>query len=169
MIVEGMREEDVLQVQAIEAESFPRSWPAGSFSSELKNNRVARYIVAREGDRVLGYAGMWLILDEAHITTIAVDPAVRGQKVGKRLLWELLRICVEAGTRWAVLEVRETNQVARQMYERFGFKQIGLRKGYYDYEDNALVLWVGQMQSAVFREVMNQQGESWGLKLVPQC
>ncbi len=164
VVVAPMQVADIPAVQAIEDQSFPTSWPRDSFGSELERNQVARYITARQGETVVGYAGMWLILDEAHVTTIAVDPQVRGQKVGKRLLWEMLRICYEAGVKWAILEVRESNQVAQAMYRRFGFKQVGVRKRYYENEENAIVMWVGQMQSTAFARLLEAASAEWALE-----
>jgi ribosomal-protein-alanine N-acetyltransferase len=161
--VTPMAMEDVAEVQAIEAQSFPLSWPKDSVGSELEKNKVARYMTARVGDRIVGYGGMWLILDEAHITTMAVHPDYRGFKVGKRVLWEMLRLCYEKGVKWTVLEVRESNADAVGLYQSFGFKQIGLRKKYYENDENALVMFLGRMQTPTFARVLEETAAKWNL------
>lgn len=151
-----MREGDVASVRRIEGSSFATTWPDEAFLNELKTNRSAHYLVARQGDEVLGYAGVWLVLDEAHITSIAVDPARRGGGLGKRLLYHLLRSCQALGARWATLEVRVDNEVALKMYRRFGFARIGLRKGYYESGHDAVIMWAGNLQSRSFDARLDQ-------------
>jgi ribosomal-protein-alanine N-acetyltransferase len=138
-------------MRAIEKQSFPTTWPADSFAREAENG-AARYRVALLGEEVVGYVGAWFVLDELHITTIAVDPVLRRGGVARKLLASLLRECVEDGCRWSVLEVRESNEAAIKLYERFGFRPVGSRKKYYENEENALVMWVGSMQGQEFRE-----------------
>ncbi|MCE7869085.1 ribosomal-protein-alanine N-acetyltransferase [bacterium CPR1] len=150
IVVEPMREGDVASVRRIEGSSFATTWPDEAFLNELKTNRSAHYLVARQGEEVLGYAGVWLVLDEAHITSIAVDPERRGGGLGKRLLYHLLRSCQALGARWATLEVRVDNEVALKMYRRFGFARIGLRKGYYESGHDAVIMWAGNLQSRSF-------------------
>ncbi|GMU56345.1 MAG: ribosomal-protein-alanine acetyltransferase [Candidatus Xenobia bacterium] len=156
IVVEPMREGDVASVRRIEGSSFATTWPDEAFLNELKTNRSAHYLVARQGDEVLGYAGVWLVLDEAHITSIAVDPARRGGGLGKRLLYHLLRSCQALGARWATLEVRVDNEVALKMYRRFGFARIGLRKGYYESGHDAVIMWAGNLQSRSFDARLDQ-------------
>ncbi len=150
IVVEPMREGDVASVRRIEGSSFATTWPDEAFLNELKTNRSAHYLVARQREEVLGYAGVWLVLDEAHITSIAVDPERRGGGLGKRLLYHLLRSCQALGARWATLEVRVDNEVALKMYRRFGFARIGLRKGYYESGHDAVIMWAGNLQSRSF-------------------
>jgi [ribosomal protein S18]-alanine N-acetyltransferase len=138
-------------MQAIEAVSFPTTWSKDSFEKETSSNQVATYLTGLLNDQVVGYVGSWIVIDEVHITTIAVDPACRGQQVGRRILARLLLLAVEQGARWTVLEVRESNLAAIRMYESFGFRKVGVRKKYYENDENALVLWVGAMQSLEFR------------------
>lgn len=156
IVVETMREGDVASVRRIEGSSFATTWPDEAFLNELKTNRSAHYLVARQGEEVLGYAGVWLVLDEAHITAIAVDPARRGGGLGKRLLYHLLRSCQALGARWATLEVRVDNEVALKMYRRFGFARIGVRKGYYESGHDAVIMWAGNLQSRSFAARLEQ-------------
>jgi len=149
-----MAAEHIPAMEAIEDASFPTSWSRGSFSREL-GSAVARYWVGVADGVVVGFAGAWVVLDEVHVTTVAVDPKVRGQRVGRRLMARLLEEAVETGARWAVLEVRESNDAAIKMYQYFGFRQVGVRKKYYENGENALVLWVGNMQQAAFRELLS--------------
>lgn len=143
-------------MECIERQSFPVSWGEGSFRKELEQNKLARYLVALDGDAVVGYIGAWAVLDEVHITTFAVDPSRRNQRIGRRLLAALLRNAVEEGGRWTVLEVRESNASAIALYTTFGFRQVGVRKKYYENGENALVLWVGQMQQKAFRDRLEE-------------
>ncbi len=100
--------------------------------------------------------GAWLILDEVHITTLAVDPAFQNEKVGSLLVLHLMKAAVEKGVRWATLEVSEKNLAAIKVYDRFGFIQIGVRKEYYNNGTNALVLWAGHLQKSSYREKLEK-------------
>lgn len=152
-----MAAEHIEAMKAIERRSFPLSWPADSFEKELNENRLSHYLVALIDGEVCGYVGAWFVLDEVHITTFAVDPDMRGRGIGRRLLGQLLREAVDGGARWAVLEVRESSEAAIGLYESFGFRQVGVRKKYYENEENALVLWVGQMQQQSFRDLLEKR------------
>ncbi len=150
--IEGMRVEDVPRVMQIERESFPTPWPRDAYFHELRENRLAAYLVARVDEEIVGYAGMWVILDEAHVTTIAVDRAHRGQRLGERLLVALLDSALERGARWITLEVRKSNAVAQALYQKYGFKEIGVRRGYYsDNREDAVVMWTGNVREAPWR------------------
>jgi [ribosomal protein S18]-alanine N-acetyltransferase len=150
--LETMRMEDVPRVLEIERESFRTPWPRDAYTHELTENRLASYIVARTDARIVGYAGMWVILDEAHITTIAVDPAYRGQHIGERLLVGLIDAAVTRGGRWMTLEVRRSNDAAQTLYKKYGFREIGVRKGYYsDNREDAIVMWSGNLLERDFQ------------------
>ena len=134
--------DDLPGVLAIEAVSFPTPWSKRTFMTELTQNLCACYIVARAGRKVVGYAGMWVLLDEAHVTNIAVHPGWRGKGIGERLMRELMRRARQRGARRATLEVRKSNAVARRLYERLGFVARGVRKGYYtDTNEDAILMW----------------------------
>lgn len=139
--VEPMTFDDLPAVHAIERASFAAPWPAHAYRSELESNRLASYLVVRLGSRVVAYGGIWLMVDEAHVTTFAVDPRLRRRGVGGRLLLALLELAIERGAREATLEVRLSNIAARRLYESFGFRPVGLRPRYYsDNGEDALVM-----------------------------
>lgn len=149
-----MTMEDIGRVLEIERESFRTPWPADAYVHELRENRLASYIVARVDDDLVGYAGMWVILDEAHITTIAVDPRYRGQHIGERLLVGLIDAALDRSARWMTLEVRRSNGIAQALYKKYGFREIGTRKGYYsDNREDAIVMWTGNLRD---REVQDR-------------
>jgi ribosomal-protein-alanine N-acetyltransferase len=148
-----MREEDVPRVLEIEQESFPSPWPRDAYLRELRDNRLACYLVARGAGAVVGYTGMWIILDEAHVTTIAVAPDCRRRRIGERLLVALIAEAMRRGARWITLEVRRTNGGAQALYRKYGFKDIGIRKGYYsDNREDAIVMWTGNVYEPAFQE-----------------
>ena len=139
--IEPMRIDDLVAVHAIERASFAAPWPTNAYRSELETNRLAHYLVARVEDEVVGYGGMWLMVDEAHITTFAVDPAWRRQRIGERLLLALLDLAIDRRAREATLEVRLSNMPARRLYEKYGFRPVGLRPRYYtDDGEDALIM-----------------------------
>lgn len=129
-----MRLKDVEAVAAIEEASFARPWSRESFRQELTRNAAARYLVAEVQGQIAGYAGAWIILDESHITNIAVHPDFRGKGIGRRLTEELLQVLSNLGAGYATLEVRVSNLRAQQLYRSLGFVSVGKRKRYY--EDN---------------------------------
>jgi ribosomal-protein-alanine N-acetyltransferase len=136
-----MRLEDLPAVHRIEKASFTSPWPEHAYQSELESNRLAHYLVARIDEHVVGYGGMWLMVDEAHITTFAIHPAWRRQHLGERLLLAFLDLAIDRGAHEATLEVRLSNLAARRLYEKYGFRPVGLRPRYYsdDHED-ALIM-----------------------------
>ncbi|HAI21247.1 MAG TPA: ribosomal-protein-alanine N-acetyltransferase [Clostridiales bacterium UBA8153] len=137
-----MRLSDIDEVLEIEKLCFPTPWTRRAFVSELNENVYAHYIVARSNGRLAGYAGMWVILEEAHITNIAVHPAYRRQGLGWLLLHELMERARVRHATAMTLEVRTSNLVAQTMYTRAGFQVRGLRKGYYtDTKEDAIVMW----------------------------
>ena len=140
-VIRFMRLRDVDAVASIEQETFARPWSRDSFRQEITRNAVARYLVAEEDGTILGYAGAWVILDESHITNIAVREAARGRGIGKKLTAELLQVLSNLGACYATLEVRESNLAARAMYEKLGFFKVGRRKRYYeDNGEDALIM-----------------------------
>jgi ribosomal-protein-alanine N-acetyltransferase len=136
-----MRVEDIPAVHAIESASFPTPWPPYAFRGELETNRMAHYLVVRAGDRLVAYAGVWLMVDEAHITTFAVLPAYRRRGIGGRLLSELIELAAKLGASVVTFEVRLGNAGARRLYQRFGFRPVGVRPRYYsDNGEDALIM-----------------------------
>jgi ribosomal-protein-alanine N-acetyltransferase len=138
-----MREEDIDQVIEVEHASFTTPWSREAFFNEIHNNKFAVYIVLEEDDKIIGYCGTWLVIDEAHVTNIAILPEYRGKKLGEALLGKLISTAREMGARSMTLEVRVTNHVAQSLYRKFGFQNGGIRKNYYsDNQEDALIMWV---------------------------
>ncbi|MCP1122055.1 ribosomal-protein-alanine N-acetyltransferase [Bacillus sp. AFS018417] len=139
----NMKEEDIPQIVAIEEASFATPWTAEAFERELKMNEYAHYVVLETEEGILGYCGLWVVLDESHITNIAVLPQYRGQRLGEVLLQEVMNKARALGANTMTLEVRVSNEVAKKLYRKFGFQNGGIRKRYYtdNYEDG-LVMWV---------------------------
>lgn len=134
-----MTRDDIPAVATLERIVYPEPWSARVFYDELeRDNR--RYFVVDDHGTIVGYGGLLLVQDDAHVTTLAVDPAVRRRRLGTRLLLTLVEAALEAGARHLTLEVRVSNVDAQRLYERFGFQPVGRRKGYYRDED-ALVMW----------------------------
>lgn len=141
LVVEPMGLDDLPAIQRIETASFTSPWPANAYRSELESNRLANYLVARTGDTIVAYGGMWLMVDEAHITTFAVHPAWRRQRIGERLLLAFMDLARDRQAHEATLEVRLSNLPARRLYEKFGFRPVGLRPRYYsDDNEDALIM-----------------------------
>lgn len=150
--IEAMRLGDLGAVQAIERASFTTPWPAHAYRSELETNRLAHYLVARVGDEVAAYAGMWLMVDEAHITTFAVAPKWRRRRIGERLLLAMLDLARDRHAREATLEVRLSNLAARRLYEKYGFRPVGLRPRYYsDDNEDALIMTTETLDGSAMR------------------
>ncbi|MCT8976371.1 ribosomal protein S18-alanine N-acetyltransferase [Clostridium sp. CX1] len=138
----SLKHEHVDSVLVIDSLSFPTPWSRNSFEREIETNKFARYIVAKKDGIIIGYAGMWLILDEGHITNIAVHPEYRGIGAGNLLLEALIEICKIESICKITLEVRKSNKIAQSLYEKYGFIQEGIRKEYYgDNKEDAIIMW----------------------------
>lgn len=140
--IKGMLPVHLDEVLAIERVSFPTPWSRQAFLGELNHNGFAVYFVCLQESRVIGYAGMWVIYGEAHITSIAVHPDYRGQKLGRALLEKLMQQAVKKGADRITLEVRPSNGPAQKLYQEMGFAPVGVRKGYYtDTNEDAIIMW----------------------------
>lgn len=141
LLIEPMNEADVDAVAMIETASFRDPWPSESFYTELESNRLAFYLVARINpeDDAVGYIGAWKVLDEVHITTLAVAEKYRRCGIASRLVEALVISTTKSGARYLTLEVRPSNVPAIRFYEKHGFKTLGRRKRYYVDED-ALIM-----------------------------
>jgi ribosomal-protein-alanine N-acetyltransferase len=136
-----MHPADLPEVLVIERASFSMPWSRGAFLYEIEQNQVARCWVGREDGRIVGYICLWEVADELHVTNIAVHPALRRRGLARELLTAILDDGRRRGLRTVTLEVRPTNAEAVGLYERFGFRVIGRRKGYYfDTGEDALVM-----------------------------
>jgi ribosomal-protein-alanine N-acetyltransferase len=137
-----MRRRHLRSVLRIEAQVYPRPWSLSLFMSELALRGSRAYFVARVGGVVVGYSGLMLTGEDAHVTTIAVDPTWHRHKIGTRMLLNLAREAVRRGCHNLTLEVRMSNEPAQAMYRRFGFRPAGIRKNYYvETNEDALVMW----------------------------
>jgi len=162
VVVDPMRLDDVPAVHEIERLSFRTPWPAYAFEQELKGNRLARYVVARAGDRIVGFAGIWMMVDEAHITTFGVHPDWRRQAIGRQLLLNLCEISIAIGARRLTLEVRESNEVAQTLYAGFGFEVVGRRRAYYtDDGEDALVMTTPNLDEPDMRAIVDAERRRW--------
>lgn len=146
--IRRMTMDDVDGVAAVEAATFPTPWSRDAFASEMKNV-AARYLVAEKDGVIIGYAGAWIILDESHITNIAVLDGHRGQGIGRKLTHGLLQYLSNLGAAYATLEVRKSNVVAQSLYVSLGFIKLGVRKRYYeDNGEDALIMVCDHMPEA---------------------
>lgn len=141
MKFESLRYEHLRQMAQIEREAFDQPWTENMFIPEVEDEN-AYYIVGVRGDEVICYGGFHKVLDEAHITNIAVKSTDRGRGIGKLLMSELLARAKLVGVKYVTLEVRQNNYVAIKMYEEFGFRIEGIRKRYYNNMYDALIMWL---------------------------
>ena len=135
---------DVEAVYAIELATFPVPWTLDSFHYEMRENKYAHYIVAINDDnKIIGFCGMWIVIDAAQITNVAVLQEARGLGIGEALMREAMQVAKDGGAEMMSLEVRVTNTVAQNLYRKLEFQDGGVRKGYYtDNGEDALVMWV---------------------------
>ncbi len=151
LALEPMSHADIATVQAIERQVFVSPWPKNAYATELSHNPHASYIVLRRDGDLVGYAGLWKLGSEAHVTTIGVRAEDQGNGYGKVLLGALVVRALELKTHWLTLEVRSGNLHAIGLYESFGFKAIGRRLGYYtDNGEDAIVMWSDSLYSQRF-------------------
>lgn len=142
LIVRRAEAKDVDRIAELEIECFTTPWTRESVYQDVVENPRALYVVAEIEGLVIGYAGIWSIVDEGHITNVAVDPKFRKLHVGSAIISVLLDVTQKAGVERHTLEVRRSNEAAIKLYEKFGFEVAGERKGYYQDEgEDALIMW----------------------------
>jgi len=153
-MIETMLPRHVGQVLAIERDASPRPWSAKVFHDELEQADLGhrRYVVARAGRRVIGYAGLMFVPDEAHVTNIAVHPEHRRQGVATLLLVELADAAIDRGCQAWTLEVRASRVGAQALYRAFGFVPAGVRAKYYEGTEDAIVMWCHDLRSAQYAD-----------------
>jgi ribosomal-protein-alanine N-acetyltransferase len=155
--VTPMRRRHVRSVLRIEEQVYPRPWSMSLFLSELALRTTRAYFVARVGRDVVGYAGLMMTAEDGHVTTIAVDPKWQRHKIGTRLLIGLAREAIARGAENMTLEVRLSNKGAQEMYRRFGFSPVGVRKGYYqETNEDALVMWVHEVNTPDYAALLER-------------
>lgn len=136
-----MNENDVDDVLEIEKKSFSTPWSKEAFEMEM-NNKLANYVVIEVDDNIIGYGGIWLIIDEGHITNVAIDPHYRGKGYSNHLVKGIIDLCLDNNIDRMTLEVRKSNVVAQNLYKKFGFEECGIRPGYYaDTKEDAIIMW----------------------------
>lgn len=146
-----MRRRHLRGVMAIEKQVYPRPWSPNLFLSEMADETNRSYLVARIEREIVGYAGMICYGDEAHVTTIAVDPKHQRRKIGTRLMHDLIQAAIGMGARAVSLEVRVSNWAAQRMYGDFGFRPVGVRKNYYqEIGEDALIMWVDDVHTPAY-------------------
>lgn len=202
-LIEPMRLSDIAEVMDIEREAYTNGWPASAFRREIRENRLARYIVLREVDsldapdagvpapgtaetdsgdwlgerlkllrrwftiredvedvrpgRIAGYLGLWLMVDEAHITNVAVRRTHRRQGLAHLLLLAAFDISRQVAAKVLTLEVRVSNEGAQTLYEKFGFSVVGKRKGYYsDNREDALIMTTAELTDPDYQEQLRR-------------
>lgn len=142
IILREMTKEDIKEVLEIEKATFSSPWSEESFQKEIEENVLAIYIVAEVDNKIAGYGGLWKILDEGHITNIAVKEDSRGKGIGDAIVMGIVDYCEKNRIPNITLEVRESNTVARSLYKKHGFIDAGIRPGYYsDTKEDAIIMW----------------------------
>jgi len=169
-IVRRMTLEDLPEVMEIEKVSFKRPWPLSAYHYELTRNDRGFYIVVRLKERggegpLLAYGGFWLVVDEAHICTLAVKPEWRGKGLGELILYSLIELALRLGAEIASLEVRVSNKVAQNLYRKYGFEEVGKRKGYYSDGEDALIMTAFDINSQEYRTLLAKNRKSLERKL----
>ena len=152
--IRPMGPDDIPAVAALEERVFADPWSENAFREELAT-ASRRYLVAEEGRVILGYGGLLVVEDDAHIVTLAVEPGTRGRGLGTRLMLRLAEEALRAGAAHLTLEVRVSNQPAQSLYRRFGFETVGLRRHYYRDED-ALIMWALDIDSEGYRRRLTE-------------
>jgi|DewCreStandDraft_5_1066085.scaffolds.fasta_scaffold00057_9 ribosomal-protein-alanine N-acetyltransferase len=147
-----MRVDDAAAAAAIERASFERGWTPAAFRRELTQNRVARYAVAVVGGDVAAFAGLWVVLDEGHVVTVAVAPHLRRRGLGRLMVHALTAIALGHELDSLTLECRPSNEAARALYRKYGFYEVGRRKRYYADGEDALIMATESLRSAAYQE-----------------
>lgn len=150
-----MKRRHLRSVLRIESLVYPRPWSLALFLQEIARKNDRSYSVAKWGSEVVGYSGLIIQGPEAHITTVAVDPDHQRRGIGLKLMLGMVDEALARGAKSVSLEVRKTNDPAKALYERFGFRPIGVRKGYYtETGEDAIVMWVDGIDGKGFGEVL---------------
>ncbi len=141
VVIEKLTESHIDEIVEIENHSFSIPWSKTSFLGELKNPN-AHYFVAKVKDKVVGYGGFWYIINEGHITNIAVHEDYRGKKIGTKILNAMINSTEELFIIGLTLEVRASNETAINFYKGLGFVEEGVRKNYYENKEDAIIMWL---------------------------
>ncbi len=151
--LDSLAEADVPEIQQIEQEIFTAPWPRNAYYNELRHNRRATYLVLRAPGMIVAYGGIWQVGFEAHVTTVGVRASEQRKGYGRAIFAALVERALSLGCHWVTLEVRPSNTGAIQLYEEFGFKIVGRRRGYYaDNGEDAIVMWSDNLSAPGFQE-----------------
>lgn len=169
--IRPMRKEDIDSVISVEAMAYgEHHWSKDSFLSELSNDLAKYFSVFNENDELIAYCGSWHILEEAHITNIAVSTDYRRKHIGEALLKTVIDECYKNMVKYITLEVRASNNPAIALYEKYGFKSLGLRKGYYqDNNEDALIMWTENIFYEKFKSLYDKNVNSLKGKINILC
>jgi len=162
-----MQKDYLDEVLKVEEQAYgEHHWSKESFFNEL-NNQLAKYYCAfNEQGELVGYCGCWQIMEEAHITNVAVSPNFRRQNIGEALLISIIKSCYKEMVKYLTLEVRVSNAPAINLYEKYGFKSLGVRKGYYqDNNEDALIMWTENIFYDKFKGIFEQNLENLSEKV----
>jgi ribosomal-protein-alanine N-acetyltransferase len=155
------------QLRAIDCACLGNFWSLEAYQREIDNPSSLVLGLTNENHELLGFGCLWSVLEEAHITVLAVRPEYQGQGFGKAIVWGLLKKARDRNLEWATLEVRESNHVAIALYESFGFKEIGRRPKYYEVTgEDALMLWCKGLDKPEFGVLLDQWHESISVNLL---
>jgi ribosomal-protein-alanine N-acetyltransferase len=153
-----MQESDLEKIIEIEQASFSSPWSPTAFISELRDNEYARYFCLEHEGEIIGYMGLWFILEEGHITNVAIAPGFRGKRRGEVLMRSVIQMMAKEGMERMTLEVRASNMPAQGLYQRLGFVKAGVRKGYYsDNREDAFIMWLDLDEKLLYP----QEVERW--------
>lgn len=145
--IRKMNDTDIEKVMMIDSLSFPAPWTREIYEQEINKNDFAHYFVIEDDGDIIGYVGLWIVFEDAQITNIAVAPNYRGKNVGKKLFSFAMVFAMQKGAHFLSLEVRPSNEVAKNMYRSFGLQEAGIRKNYYpDNGEDAIVMWVNLLE-----------------------
>ena len=156
--ISQMTKDDIEEVVLIESEAYGKHhWAKSSFYDEMSNN-LAKYYAAKNSDgELVGYAGTWHIIDEGHITTIAVKKEYLRNHIGEAIIQKIIDDCYKNNIKYLTLEVRVSNIPAIKLYEKYGFQSLGTRKGYYqDNNEDALIMWTENIFYDKFKKIYEE-------------
>lgn len=165
LTIRRLSADDLESAHVLASECFEDPWPRDRFAVDVENTNTSYYPAVFCDGVLAGYGGVWLIMKEAHVTAVVVNPQFRGKKIGKLLLWSLMKEAVEKGCRWAILEVNRQNEPALKIYRDFNFEEIGNRSGYYGPGLDAVVMWAKNIQGKKFSRILKKVRREWEQKI----
>jgi ribosomal-protein-alanine N-acetyltransferase len=168
LVLAPMRRRDLTAIQVIERQVYPQPWSVNVFTSELELAREGQryYVSAHRAAQLVGYAGMMLVMDEAHITNIATDPNRQREGIGRRLLADLAWEARRRHCTGLTLEVRLSNTAAQGLYHLFGFEPAGIRQRYYENVEDAIVMWCHEINTDEYANRLFQLSPESGMRTV---